>query len=556
MGSPRGAGIVFTGDSDIGVREFLRWMESWFATQWESFSGTTSQSKKRRVAKLHVPCPIRSAAANFLRTLLQESLWNEEALTEALIEQFQGGEREGDAQEDILSKMSTLRQGDRNVFSNSRRVLKLLNRKPSGLEPYNKILVRYYINGLASKRLRDLATVSYLKPDSQETPYQAVRGVMRLAEQVKIKGYKIYINTNGNYDMCEDDDEDSDDDDDDESDYERSSSIYDSDEESDEDGYRKTVRKKKVLGKGKRSGWKRDKRAKSKERKSQKGQASEGSVRGEVRELKKMMHAMDQKMTALPITSREGKKPEEDIIPLDTYALAEGYGRHPRANRCLPEQPPSRYQTVRHPEYPNRRSYQSQYGDYNVGRENNTSVSCGNRQPPNHPRHQGVQRFTPNTRQQLSIQRGNRAYEESPRSEPIIGPNGILYYPAPPRICYHCQEEGHLRPQCPRLHVYEPPFRTSNLGPDHPQHPVNNREEPLARGGDQPVNLIEIATVSSALEGVKICEVTMTEVDPSDLKGFVQEITDMMTRRMMTMKYEEDGVSVMAGEHARRFSER
>lgn len=183
-------------------------------------------------------------------------------------------------------------------------------------------------------------------------------------------------------------------------------------------------------------------------------------------------------------------------------------------------------------------------------------MSYGNGQPPNRTRHQGVERFTPNTRQQLGSQRGDRAYEESPRSEPIIGPNGIVYYPARPRICYHCQEEGHLRPQCPRLRVYEPPSRTSNLGPDHPQHPVNNREEPLARGGDQPVNLIEIATVSSALEGVKIREVTMTEVDPSDLTGFVQEITDDDDKEDDDDEYEEDGVSVMAGERARRFSER
>lgn len=558
MESSRGAGIVFTGDSGIGVREFLRWMESWFATQGEGFNGTTAQSKKRRVAQLHVACPIRSAAANFLRTLPQETLWNEEALTGALIEQFQGGEREGDAQEDILSKMSTLRQGDRNVFSYSRRVLKLLNRKPSGLEPYDKILVRYYINGLASKRVRDLATVSYLKPDSRETPYQAVRGVMRLAEQLKIKGYKSYIDANGDYDTSEDDEEDSDDDndDDDDSDHEGSSSFYDSDAESDASGYRRTARKKKRFGKGKRSSQKREKRAKSKERKSRKGQDSEGSVRGEVRELKKMMRAMDQKMTALPNTSREGKKLEEDIIPLDTYALAEGYRRYPQPNRYLHEQPASGYSTDRHQEYPNRRGYVSQYADFNERRGNNTSSAYPSGQPPNHTRHQGSQRFAPTTGQQLGTYRGDRAYEGSPRSEPIIGPNGVLYYPARPRVCYHCQEEGHLRPQCPRLRVFEPPSRTVTLGPDDPERSINTRAEPPARGGDQPVNLIEIANVSSALAGVKVCEVTMTEVDPSDLTGFVQEITDEDDEEDDDDEYEDEGASVMAGERARRFSER
>ena len=78
----------------------------------------------------------------------------------------------------------------------------------------------------------------------------------------------------------------------------------------------------------------------------------------------------------------------------------------------------------------------------------------------------------------------------------------------------------------------------------------------MPRGGDQPVNLIEIATVSSALEGVEIREVTMTEVDPSDLTGFVQEITDDDDEEHDDDEHEEDGVSVMAGERARRFSER
>ena len=111
MGYSQGVGMVFTGDGGVRVKEFLRWMESWFATQGEPFSGTTAQSKKRRVAQLHVACPIRSAAGNFLRSLLQETLLDETALTEALIEHFQDGEMDSDAQEDILSTMSSMRQG-------------------------------------------------------------------------------------------------------------------------------------------------------------------------------------------------------------------------------------------------------------------------------------------------------------------------------------------------------------------------------------------------------------------------------------------------------------
>jgi len=143
MQASRTVGIGFTGDSGIGVREFLRWMKSWFATQGESFNETTAQSKKMRVAQLHVACHIRSAAGYFLRTLSEDVLWNEETLTEALIVQFGDGEKEEQAQEDILSTMSALRQGDRDVFSYSRRVLKLRLRKAGGLEPYDKILIGY-----------------------------------------------------------------------------------------------------------------------------------------------------------------------------------------------------------------------------------------------------------------------------------------------------------------------------------------------------------------------------------------------------------------------------
>jgi len=48
----------------------------------------------------------------------------------------------------------------------------------------------------------------------------------------------------------------------------------------------------------------------------------------------------------------------------------------------------------------------------------------------------------------------------------------------------------------------------------------------------------------------------MTEVDPSDLTGFVQEITDEDDEEDDDDEYEDDSASVMAGERARRFSER
>jgi len=124
-------------------------MESWFATQGEGFNGVSKPSKQRRVTQIHVACSICSVAGGFLRSLLKDVLWNEEALTKALIEQFEDGEMDKWEQDDILTTMSVLQQGNHDVFTYSCRVLKLLRRQPSGVQHYNKILIGYYIDGLA-----------------------------------------------------------------------------------------------------------------------------------------------------------------------------------------------------------------------------------------------------------------------------------------------------------------------------------------------------------------------------------------------------------------------
>jgi len=202
--------VVFTGDGGIGVREFLRWIESWFATQGECFNGVSEPSKKKRVAQIHVACPIHSVAGGFLRSLLKDVLWNEEALTKALIEQFEDGEMDKQEQDDILTKMSVLLQGDHDVFTYSRQVLKLLRRQPTGLQHYNRILSRYYIDGLASEQLHEMVILTFLKADSGETPYQVVKGVMRLATQLKVKGYKGVSGRHRDHNWGDDDDDDDD----------------------------------------------------------------------------------------------------------------------------------------------------------------------------------------------------------------------------------------------------------------------------------------------------------------------------------------------------------
>ncbi|RPA99767.1 hypothetical protein L873DRAFT_1806286, partial [Choiromyces venosus 120613-1] len=125
LGYPRPPAITFAGDDTIGS------------------CGDTPQAKRMRVAQIHVACPIRSAA--------DDILWNERKLKEAMIEQFDDTEADEQDQEDILSIMSGLEQGERNV-------LKILRRKPAKVNQFDKILIRQRLH-------------------SNETPYKVVKGL-------------------------------------------------------------------------------------------------------------------------------------------------------------------------------------------------------------------------------------------------------------------------------------------------------------------------------------------------------------------------------------------
>ena len=96
--------------------------------------------------------------------------------------------------------------------------------------------------------------------------------------------------------------------------------------------------------------------------------------------------------------------------------------------------------------------------------------------------------------------------------------------------------------------------RRENLGPEHPDTPAR-REEPPAQTQEKPVNVIEIVSKSSALDGMKVREVTAAAMeDSADLKKFVREIKDVDTGDHITSDEseeedeEEDAVPVMAGE--------
>jgi len=103
--------------------------------------------------------------------------------------------------------------------------------------------------------------------------------------------------------------------------------------------------------------------------------------------------------------------------------------------------------------------------------------------------------------------------------------------------------------------------RRDNLGPEHPNTPTQRAEQP-AQTQDKPVSVIEIVSKSSALQGMKVCEVTATAVeDSADLRMFVHQVREAdiddhyVSDGSEEEDDEEDAVPVMAGERARRFSD-
>ncbi|RPA94224.1 hypothetical protein L873DRAFT_1466926 [Choiromyces venosus 120613-1] len=544
MSLPHEMGMKFTGEGGVKVKEFLRWMESWFVTMGDDFTGGTTKLKKMRVAQLHVACPVRSAAGRFISTLDEGVFWDEELLKEALVDQFHDAEREDQADEDILTTMSTLRQGNQDVFKYSRKVLKLLQRKPSGLQHYDRILIGYYLDGLIGQRLRELATLSLRRRDSHETPFQVVKGVMRLATQLKIKGYRRH----GSKHSDDEDEDEVDDDDDDDSDNTGTSG---SDSESDDDSCYGHGRKKKQtreVAKVKKAGRKKGKRSKSKGRRNRKGHSDETTVRGEVSELREMMRDLMQmqKATITPTSGAVAKRTEEDVIPLDTYAVGESYARYPYG------QPDTSRPTTHRTDFSNRRGQAVQAAEYHQGRR-------GRYPTPYDGGHQETRYVGPPTRsyfddftrrptessclaQASNLPPGGylpaRPYDSVPASQPIVGPNGMLYYPSRPRICYHCQEEGHLRQQCPRLHGSMP--RTDILGPEHPDTPAMPWKGPSAQTHDRLVNVVEIVARSSVCDREKVGEVTTTEIDSADLMKFVHKFASDAENEELEYEEEEE----------------
>jgi len=203
-------------------------MDQWFATQGDDLLGTTTQAKQACAAQIHLALPFNSAAYRFVMALDKATRGEEELLRTALGNEFHDVEEETHAEEDRLSTMNSLRQGDRNLFQYWRRVIKFLQRTSRGLDRFNLMFISNYLDRLSSAHLRELAISTFRRRDSGESPMEVVKGVIHLATQLKVRGYRKqrsrrYDNNepegddNDDYDSDEvpSSDEDDDDDDDD-----------------------------------------------------------------------------------------------------------------------------------------------------------------------------------------------------------------------------------------------------------------------------------------------------------------------------------------------------
>jgi len=535
--------IAFRGNGRVRVRDFLNRMKCWFTTMGEEYNGKTTESKSMRAAQIQIACPVDSTAGDFLRQLPDSVLWDDEALMQALIEHFDDTEMDGQSEDDILSIMNGIEQGKRDVFSYSRKVLKLLRKKPANLQQYDKILIRYYIDGLASHSLRKFAVVNFLKTNSHENPYEVVRSVMRWARELKMKGYKQNLSRGDSYDESTGDDEQSSGDE---------SSDSDSDSDSDDDEVYKCSKK---------SSKKLKKRAKRKREKKPKNKSKGKKVdRGEeflFERIAKLGEKIEGLLKVQPASQdRVAAHPEKDIIPLENYAVNRNYRNHLQQARYdyaqFNQGQPSHYQ----PQYPNRRS----------------------------------QYYYP------------EPHYASPYIQPIDRPNSALEYPTRNSlVCYTCQEEGHIDSQCPKLRLNDPQstlmeFRRvdptpntlvcylcggQHLRPHCPksspygQRPIVREDRcpspyraedlippppspPPARRLDQAVNVVEIATElsESAFNGVKVTEDVEREIEEKSVRRFVEKISEsddesdgiFPDRKESMMVYEEEGEEIIDDE--------
>jgi len=531
MNQARASGIKFTGEGGVKVKEFLDRMDQWFATHGEDLLGTTSQSKQERAAQIHLALPFHSAAYRFVMTLDKATRGEEELLRTALLNEYHDIKEERHAEEEMLATMRSHRQDDRDVFHYSCCVIRFLQETARGLDRFNRMFISNYLDRLSSARLRGLAICTFRRRDSSESPMEAVKGVMRLATQLKVRGYRKQGSRRYDDDKGEEDD-----DDDYDSDEVPSSNEDDDDNDDDYYSHGRKARGKRQRAKGRGVRKRKGLRASSKERKTGKSSGEEASGQVELAELREMMHDLMLMQKATAGGKKEGAgRSEEDVIALDTFAVGGGYGRYPYRQPNI-----SHPTTHRSENYLHHRNKPLQPGPYQQDRRGGYQSAYDNgpqemermgfrtrsyfkdfSRPPADTSH-----FTQPSGQPRRRYPQLRSYENTHEAQPAVAPSRVPYYPPGPRICFHCQEKGHFHYQCPRL--YQPPvmLRRDNLGPEHPDTPTQRAEQP-AQTQDKPGSVIEIVSHSLALQGMKEREVRATAVEDSDhLRMFIHQVRE------------------------------
>jgi len=237
--------------------------------------------------------------------------------------------------------------------------------------------------------------------------------------------------------------------------------------------------------------------------------------------------------------------PEMEIIPLESYNINRTYRGYPQQERYEYAQFNQAQSANRQSQYPTRRTQPRQpvIADYN------RTIGRGQE-----PARMGSTTFEPSQNSfTVPPSRGR-----DPSMQPIVGPNGGLYYPARNSlICYNCGEEGHMRHHCPKLRPYGQQSTVTEQGRPNPERTDELLRPPPplppASKADQTVNVIEIATTSSAFDGVKVRDVTAAEVEEQLMK-FVTEVKESEDDESDS-GFSDIDAPVMAGERARRFSD-
>jgi len=203
-----------------------------------------------------------------------------------------------------------------------------------------------------------LAILRFCNARSRETRYNVIKSVIRLASQLKLKGYMIH--------GCKRDDADKDDNNnnnDKSSDTDNSESH---DESGSDDYYRRAWKRRKPMRWERlKASRRREKGSKCKSRKGGKGDRDSGKE--QLRRLSSMIENMMkvQQATITPSTPIMHNHPEPNIIHRNTYAIANNNGRLPPSAADAYKQQNACHTTTRLSEYPNRRNPLSADVKYN-----------------------------------------------------------------------------------------------------------------------------------------------------------------------------------------------